>query len=292
MTRGSRSRSRSKSPLFVDDVAQSVQQSAMSPATSSIDPADVARFSAMADSWWDPKGPFAPLHRLNPTRLAFIRDQALQRFGRDGAERAPFQGLRLLDVGCGGGLLTEPMARLGFEVTGVDASAENIAIAGAHAAALGLKIDYRAGAVEDLAAAGEPSFDVILAMEVIEHVADPGAFLRDCARLLERGGLMIVATLNRTAASLALGKFAAEYVLRWVPAGTHNWRQFLKPEEIRGFLSEEALDVAGPFGMALNPLTGRWSIGTDTKINYLMTVTRPAKATAAKTRGSRAKTAA
>lgn len=243
----------------------------------------------MADAWWDPKGPFAPLHRLNPTRLGFIRDQALRRFGRDGAERTPFAGLRLLDVGCGGGLLTEPMARLGFEVIGVDASEENITVARTHAETLGLKIDYRAGTMEDLVAAGEPSFDVILAMEVIEHVADPGAFLRDCARLLERGGLMIIATLNRTAASLAFGKIAAEYVLRWVPAGTHNWRQFLKPEEIRGFLAEEALDVAGPFGMALNPLTGRWSIGSDTKINYLMTVTRAAKTAAAKTRKPRAK---
>jgi 2-polyprenyl-6-hydroxyphenyl methylase/3-demethylubiquinone-9 3-methyltransferase len=264
----------------------------MSSPASSIDPADVARFSAIAESWWDPKGPFAPLHRLNPTRLGFIRDHALRQFGRDGAERAPFQGLRLLDVGCGGGLLTEPMARLGFEVTGVDASERNIAIAQAHAAAMGLTIDYRASTVEDLAAAGEASFDVILNMEVIEHVADPRAFLRDCARLLERGGLMVVATLNRTIASLALGKIAAEYVLGWVPAGTHTWRQFLKPREIRDFLADEGLDVAGPFGMALNPLTGQWSLGSDSKINYLMTVTRPAEATAAKVRKARAKAAA
>lgn len=248
----------------------------MSEIDSSIDPADVARFSALADTWWDPKGPFAPLHRLNPARLAFIRERALAHFGRDGGKRAPFEGLRLLDVGCGGGLLTEPMARLGFSVTGVDASEENIATARAHAGDLGLAIDYRANTVESLLAAGETDFDVILNMEVIEHVADPGAFLRDCARLLARGGLMIVATLNRTAASLALGKIAAEYVLRWVPAGTHDWRKFLKPEEIRDFLAEERLEVEGPFGLTLNPLTGRWTLGDDAKINYMMTVARPA----------------
>ena len=248
----------------------------MTAVTSSIDPADVARFAALAETWWDPKGPFAPLHRLNPARLAFIRQRSLAHFHRDGAKRAPFEGLRLLDVGCGGGLLTEPMSRLGFSVTGVDASEENIATARAHGEALGLAIDYRAATVEGLLAAGEAEFDVILNMEVIEHVADPGAFLRDCARLLARGGLMIVATLNRTAASLALGKIAAEYVLRWVPAGTHDWRKFLKPDELRDFLAEERLEVEGPFGLALNPLTGRWTLGEDAKVNYMMTVARPA----------------
>jgi len=256
----------------------------MSEIASSIDPADVARFSALAETWWDPKGPFAPLHGLNPARLGFIRERALAHFARDGGKRAPFEGLRLLDVGCGGGLLTEPMSRLGFSVTGVDASEENIATARAHAGDLGLSIDYRATTVENLLASGETDFDVILNMEVIEHVADPGAFLRDCARLLARGGLMIVATLNRTAASLALGKIAAEYVLRWVPAGTHDWRKFLKPEELRDFLAEERLEVEGPFGLALNPLTGRWTLGDDAKINYMMTVARPA----AKARKARA----
>jgi len=256
----------------------------MSEIASSIDPADVARFSALAETWWDPKGPFAPLHRLNPARLAFIRERALAHFVRDGRRRAPFEGLRLLDVGCGGGLLTEPMSRLGFSVTGVDASEENVATARAHAEDLGLIIDYRAATVEALLAGGEAAFDVILNMEVIEHVADPGAFLRDCARLLARGGLMIVATLNRTAASLALGKIAAEYVLRWVPAGTHDWRKFLKPDELRDFLAEERLEVEGPFGLALNPLTGRWRLGDDVKVNYMMTVARPA----AKARKARA----
>jgi len=243
--------------------------------SSSVDPADVARFSAIAEAWWDPTGDFAPLHRLNPTRLAFIREQALARFRRDGRERTPFAGLRLLDVGCGGGLLCEPMARLGFQVVGVDASDRNIEIAKAHAARSGLAIDYRATTVEALVAEGEPGFDVILNMEVIEHVADPGAFLRDCARLLDRGGLMILATLNRTVASLALGKIGAEYLLRWIPPGTHDWRKFLKPGQIRRFLEDDRLDVEGPFGVAFDPLRGRWSVGSDSRINYMMTITRP-----------------
>ncbi|HEY2051692.1 MAG TPA: bifunctional 2-polyprenyl-6-hydroxyphenol methylase/3-demethylubiquinol 3-O-methyltransferase UbiG [Caulobacteraceae bacterium] len=245
-------------------------------APSSVDPAEVERFSAIAEAWWDPKGEFAPLHRLNPTRLAFIRETALRHLGRDGRERAPFAGLRLLDVGCGGGLLCEPMARLGFQVTGVDASERNITIAQTHAEQSGLEIDYRAATVEALVGAGEPSFDVILNMEVIEHVADPAVFLRDSVRLLENGGVMILATLNRTAASLALGKIAAEYVLRWVPAGTHDWRRFLKPKEIHEFLAGEPLDIQGPFGVALDPLSGRWSVGSDSRVNYMMTIARPA----------------
>jgi 2-polyprenyl-6-hydroxyphenyl methylase/3-demethylubiquinone-9 3-methyltransferase len=241
---------------------------------SSIDPADVARFSAIAAEWWDPKGKFAPLHRFNPVRLSFIREQALDHFAVSGGSRTPFAGLRLLDIGCGGGLLTEPMARLGFAVTGVDASERNIAVASAHASASGLAIDYRAGAVEDLPAPGEAGFDVILNMEVIEHVADPGAFLRDCVRRLNPGGLMILATLNRTLASLALAKAGAEYVLRWLPPGTHDWRKFLKPSEIRGFLAAEDVAVHGPFGVTFDPLSGRWSLGGGGQINYLMTIAK------------------
>jgi 2-polyprenyl-6-hydroxyphenyl methylase / 3-demethylubiquinone-9 3-methyltransferase len=243
---------------------------------SSIDAADVARFSAIAAEWWDPRGKFAPLHRFNPVRLGFIRDQALAHFQRDGRSRAPFTGLRLLDIGCGGGLLCEPMTRLGFSVTGVDASERNIAVATAHAAQGGLAIDYRAAAAEDLLATGETVFDVILNMEVIEHVTDPGMFLRDCARLLAPGGLMILATLNRTLASLALAKVGAEYILRWLPAGTHEWNKFLKPEEIRGFLAGEDLEVGGPFGVAFDPLSGRWSLAGDARINYMMTIAKPA----------------
>ncbi|MBW8813339.1 MAG: bifunctional 2-polyprenyl-6-hydroxyphenol methylase/3-demethylubiquinol 3-O-methyltransferase UbiG [Caulobacterales bacterium] len=245
-------------------------------AVSSIDPAEVERFSRIAAEWWDPKGKFAPLHKFNPVRLAFIRDQALYRFGRDGAQRRPFEGLRLLDIGCGGGLLSEPMTRLGFAVTGVDASERNIATAATHAAAQGLSIDYRASTAEALVEAGEPPFDVILNMEVIEHVADPGDYLRTCAGLLKPGGLMIVATLNRTLKALALAKVGAEYVLRWLPAGTHDWTKFLKPDQIRDFLAQEPVVVDGPFGVVFNPLTGRWTESTDTDVNYMMTVVRDA----------------
>ncbi len=224
-------------------------------AKSSIDPAEVERFSRIAAEWWDPKGKFAPLHKFNPVRLAFIRDQALHRFGRDPKARRPFEGLRLLDIGCGGGLLCEPMSRLGFQVVGVDASERNIGTASAHAAEQGLAIDYRASTAEALVEAGEPAFDLILNMEVIEHVADPGEFLRSCAQLLAPGGLMIVATLNRTLKAFALAKVGAEYVLRWLPAGTHDWSKFLKPEELRGFLAQAPLTVDGPYGVVFDPLS-------------------------------------
>ena len=247
-----------------------------SASASSIDPKEVEQFSRIAAEWWDPKGKFAPLHKFNPVRLAFIREQALARFGRDPKAIRPFEGLRLLDIGCGGGLLCEPMSRLGFSVTGVDASERNIGTASTHAAEQGLSIDYRASTAEDLLAAGEAPFDLVLNMEVIEHVADPGAYLRDCARLVAPGGLMIVATLNRTLRALALAKVGAEYVLRWVPAGTHDWRKFLKPDELRGFLDGEPVAVQGPFGVAYDPLSGRWGRSSDCDINYMMTVTRDA----------------
>lgn len=240
----------------------------------SIDPADVARFSAQAAEWWDARGPFAPLHRFNPARLAFVRDRAGERFGRDIRSREPFAGLSLLDVGCGGGLIAEPMRRLGFAVTAIDASSENIGTARIHAEQQGLDIGYRAATVEQLEAEGAGPFDVVLTMEVIEHVADPEAFVRACARLVKPGGLMVVATLNRTLKSLALGKVAAEYLLRWVPAGTHDWNQFLKPDEIRLMLSEEPVAVSGPYGLVYNPLTDRWSESDDAGINYMMVATR------------------
>ncbi len=242
-------------------------------APSSIDRADVARFSAMATQWWDPKGEFAPLHRFNPVRLGFIRETALKRFGRDGAKRRPFEGLRLLDIGCGGGLLCEPMARLGFTVTGMDASQATIGAAAAHATEQGLTIDYRLGTAEELRNTMAKQFDLILNMEVIEHVNDPGVFLQDCAALLAPGGMMIVATLNRTLKALAFGKIGAEYVLRWIAPGTHDWRKFLKPTELRGFLSGLNYAVDGPFGVTYNPLAGRWSRSADTNVNYMMKVT-------------------
>ncbi|MEI9965242.1 MAG: bifunctional 2-polyprenyl-6-hydroxyphenol methylase/3-demethylubiquinol 3-O-methyltransferase UbiG [Caulobacteraceae bacterium] len=240
----------------------------------SVDVAEVERFSRMADDWWNPRGKFAPLHRFNPIRLGFIRDQALARFGRDAGARRPFEGLRLLDIGCGGGLLCEPMARLGFEVTGVDAAERNIGAAKAHAAAQDLPINYLCSTVETLDEEGSEPFDLILNMEVVEHVADPAAFMRDAARLIAPGGMMIVATLNRTAKAMALAVIAAEHVLRWLPVGTHDWKKFLKPDEIRGFLAGEGVQVEGPFGVAFSPLTGRWSLSGDTEVNYMMTVAR------------------
>ncbi|MES2035889.1 MAG: bifunctional 2-polyprenyl-6-hydroxyphenol methylase/3-demethylubiquinol 3-O-methyltransferase UbiG [Pseudomonadota bacterium] len=248
------------------------------PLTHSIDPADVERFSRIAAEWWDPHGKFAPLHKFNPSRLTFVRDQAAARFGRDIKVRRPFEGLTLLDIGCGGGLLSEPMSRLGFSVLGADASERNIGTASAHAAEQGLDIAYRAVTAEQLLAEGAGPFDVVLNMEVIEHVADPGEFLRTTAKLLKPGGLMVVATLNRTLKALALAKIGAEYVLRWVPAGTHDWKQFLTPDELRSFLEGHPFDIEGPFGVSYNPLTGRWNPSADSDVNYMMTVTRPAKA--------------
>ena len=239
---------------------------------SSIDPDEVARFSALADRWWDAAGPFAPLHRFNPVRLGFIRDRAAQHFDRDIRAARPFQGLKLLDIGCGGGLLSEPMTRLGFDVTGVDASERNIGAAQAHAEAQGLRIDYRASTAESLLLEAR-RFDVVLNMEVIEHVADPKAYLIDTARLMAPGGMMIVATLNRTLASLALAKVGAEYILRWVPAGTHDWNKFLTPEELRAFAQDEPFVVEGPFGVQYNPLSGVWRESPDASINYMMIVT-------------------
>jgi 2-polyprenyl-6-hydroxyphenyl methylase/3-demethylubiquinone-9 3-methyltransferase len=240
--------------------------------TTSIDAADVARFSAIAAEWWDPRGNFAPLHALNPTRLAFIRERALARFGRDGRDRTPFTGLRMLDIGCGGGLLCEPLARLGFAVIGLDASERNIAVARVHAEEQGLEIDYRVGAVEALLLANEKPVDLVVNMEVVEHVVEPGAFLRDSTRLLAPGGLMVLATLNRTLKSLSLAKIAAEHVLRWLPPGTHDWRKFVRPDEVRRYLAKEGLKIEGPSGMSFNPLTARWSISSDASINYLMTI--------------------
>src|SRR5580658_1971085 len=240
---------------------------------SSVDAGEVDKFSAIAAEWWDPRGKFAPLHRFNPARLVFIRQRALARFGRDPKARRPFEGLTLLDIGCGGGLLSEPMARLGFAVTGVDASEENVGVARRHAGEFGLSIDYRAATAEALLADAAGPFDLVLNMEVIEHVADPGAYLRDTARLVAPGGLMILATLNRTLKALALAKLGAEYVLRWVPAGTHDWRRFLTPDEVRGFLVGEPYEVEGPFGLTFDPLSGRWSQSADADVNYLMTVT-------------------
>jgi 2-polyprenyl-6-hydroxyphenyl methylase/3-demethylubiquinone-9 3-methyltransferase len=196
------------------------------------------------------------------------------RFAWNSVASAPFRGLRALDVGCGGGLICEPLARLGFTVTGLDASARNISFASVHAAAMGLDIDYRIGTAEELLAAAEPPFDLVVSMEVVEHVIDPGEFLRDCADLTAPGGLMIVATLNRTLRSLALGKVAAEHLLRWLPAGTHDWRKFVRPDEMRAYLANAGMHIEGPFGAKFDPFSGRWSISQDVSINYFMSLSR------------------
>jgi 2-polyprenyl-6-hydroxyphenyl methylase/3-demethylubiquinone-9 3-methyltransferase len=240
----------------------------------SIDPGEIAKFSAMAAEWWDPTGKFAPLHKFNPVRLGFIRGTASAHFGRDPKSLKPFQGLTLLDIGCGGGLLSEPMARLGFAVAGVDASEKNIKTARAHADTSGLPVDYRATTAETLAAEGL-CFDVILNMEVIEHVADLPAFLGACATLLKPGGLMVLATLNKTLKSLALAKIGAEYVLGWLPRGTHDWSRFLPPATVEKLLEEAGLKPFKRQGVSFNPLNWCWSLSPDTDVNYMLLCTRP-----------------
>jgi 2-polyprenyl-6-hydroxyphenyl methylase / 3-demethylubiquinone-9 3-methyltransferase len=244
------------------------------PATS-IDPDEVARFAAMAEAWWDPNGKFRPLHKFNPTRLEYIRDHLAAHFGRDITGRKPFDGLRLIDIGCGGGLVAEPMTRLGFMVTGVDATERNIGVASAHAADQDLAIDYRFAAAEDLVAAGE-RFDVVLALEVIEHVADPADFLVSVGRLVKPGGAVVVATLNRTAKSFGLAIVGAEYLLGWVPRGTHTWSKFLKPSEVAGGLRRAGLVLEDLTGVSYSPVADKWSLGRDTSVNYLMVATKPA----------------
>ena len=241
----------------------------------SIDPSEVAKFTAMAAEWWDPKGKFKPLHKFNPVRLGFIRDTVEAHFGLDSSAKRPFEGLRFLDIGCGGGLVSEPMTRLGAAVTAVDASEANIKTAMTHAEQGGLSIDFRAGTVEDLIAAEEAPFDVVLNLEVVEHVADPEQFLVDCAGLVKPGGLMIVATLNRTAKAFALAIVGAEYVLGWLPKGTHEFEKFLRPGEIEAPLTRAGLDVDAPQGVSFNPIADQWRLSNDTKVNYMMVSRRP-----------------
>ena len=244
-------------------------QAASSAPSWSIDPADVARFSAIAAEWWDPKGKFAPLHVFNPCRLAFIREEALARFGRDGTLRQPFEGLSLLDIGCGGGLLSEPVARMGATVVGVDAAERNIRTAAAHAAETGTPVDYRATTAEALAATGE-RFDAVLAMEVIEHVADVPLFVKSCAELTAPGGALFLATLNRTPKSFALAIVGAEYILRWLPRGTHNWRQFLRPGELAAAVRAEGMAIRDLTGITYNPLSDEFRLNPrDLDVNYM-----------------------
>jgi len=235
----------------------------------SVDPVEIAKFSAMAEEWWDPAGKFRPLHKFNPTRLAFVRDRIAEHLARDPLAERPLAGLSLLDIGCGGGLLAEPLSRLGAEVTGIDASERNIKVAALHAAESGLTIDYRHAAAEDLAGAGA-RFDVVLNMEVVEHVADLGAFLTASTALVKPGGAMVVATLNRTPKAFLLGILGAEYLLRWLPPGTHDWRRFVRPSELARELAAGGLTVTEIAGMAYNPLTDDWRLARDTAVNYMV----------------------
>jgi 2-polyprenyl-6-hydroxyphenyl methylase/3-demethylubiquinone-9 3-methyltransferase len=243
-----------------------------------VDASEVEKFSKIADEWWDPFGKFAPLHKFNPVRLAYIRDAVCAHFGRDRRAPAPLAGLRLLDIGCGGGLVAEPMRRLGADVTAIDAAERNIKTAIVHAKDAGLDIDYRTATVEDLTAEREPSFDIVLNLEVVEHVADPETFLRLSSSLVRPGGLMIVATINRTLKALALAKVGAEYLLRWLPRGTHDPAKFLKPQELAAALSAAGMTVTTAAGVAYNPLMDMWKIVDNTDVNYLMTAIRPGNA--------------
>jgi 2-polyprenyl-6-hydroxyphenyl methylase/3-demethylubiquinone-9 3-methyltransferase len=245
----------------------------------SVDPAEVAKFSAIAAEWWDPAGKFASLHKFNPVRLAFIRAEAAAHFGRDARSLRPFEGLSLLDIGCGGGLLSEPMARLGFAVTGADASDRNIGTARAHAAQSGLLegkmgIDYRATTAEALVAEGR-SFDVVLNMEVVEHVADVSAYLNACTALVKPGGITVVATLNKTLKSLVLAKIGAEYVLGWLPRGTHDWNRFIPPAELKAALEESGLTILKTQGVSFDPLGWDWKLSNDVDVNYMVVATKP-----------------
>lgn len=247
----------------------------MTQTAASIDPAEIARFSALAAEWWDPQGKFRPLHKFNPVRLGFLRDRIATHFGRDAASDPPLKGLRLLDIGCGGGLVSEPMARLGAAVTGADAGERNIGIARQHAGEAGVEIDYRCTSAEDLAAAGE-QFDVVLALEIVEHVADLDGFLAACGQMVKPGGLLIAATLNRTPKSFALGIVAAEYILRWVPRGTHDWKKFLKPHELAAGLRRGGLALKDVVGVSYDPFADRWRISRDTDVNYMLVAVKDA----------------
>lgn len=239
----------------------------------SIDADEIAKFERMAATWWDPTGPFRPLHLFNPVRLGVIRRNLCRHFARDAKSLQPLVGLTALDIGCGGGLVAEPLARLGAAVTGIDASEKNTRIAAAHARTSGLAIDYRPGTAEAEAQAGR-TYDIVLNLEVVEHVADPAAFLAVSAGLLRPGGLMVVATLNKTLRSLALAKIGAEHVLRWLPPGTHDWRKFLSPAFVRDALVEAGLEVAPPVGFTFDPLRWAWRESGDVAVNYMLIGTR------------------
>lgn len=237
--------------------------------TKTLDEGEVAQFDAIADEWWDPTGKFAPLHKLGPARLTFLRDALCDHFKRDASTGAPLAGLRIVDVGCGGGLISEPLARLGADVVGLDPSGEGIESAKAHAAAMDLEIDYRVSRIEDLVEAGE-RFDAVVCLEVIEHVPDQAGFVKALTGVLPPSGLLVMSTLNRNLKSYALAIVAAERILGWVPAGTHDWDKFVTPDELDEMMVAAALRVRDVRGLVYNPLRDTWSLSDDTDVNYMM----------------------
>lgn len=247
----------------------------MSEQATTIDDAEVARFSAIAAEWWSPTGKFRPLHKFNPVRLAYIKERVCQHFNIDPSKPKPFEGLRILDIGCGGGLLCEPMARLGAEIVGADASETNIEVAKIHAEQTNVTVDYRATTSEDLAAAGE-KFDIILNMEVVEHVADVDLFMASCCEMVKPGGLMFMATINRTAKARMLAIFMAEKVLRWLPVGTHEFEKLVKPDELEAAFTKGGLSLLDESGVTYNPILDRWSKSKDMDVNYMVLATKPA----------------
>ena len=247
----------------------------MQTAQTTVDPSEVAKFEAMAAEWWDPNGKFKPLHLMNPCRLDYITQQIAGEFDRDLADERPFDGLRLLDIGCGGGLLSEPMARLGATVVGADAAAGNIPVAQVHAEHSGLDIDYRNITAEEMAANGE-QFDVVLNMEVVEHVADPLAYLTACKDLLKPGGLMLCSTINRNPKSFAMAIVGAEFIMRWLPKGTHEWNKFITPQELYALIRDAQLDPVDRKGFVFNPISWKWSISErDLSVNYVTASLKP-----------------
>lgn len=240
-----------------------------------VDPAEVAKFEAMAAEWWDLNGKFKPLHMMNPVRLGYITQQIAAEYGRDLDDRKPFEGLRILDIGCGGGLLCEPMARLGATIVGVDAAERNIPVAKTHAEQSGLDIDYRHTTAEAMAEAGE-QFDIVLNMEVVEHVADPLAYLTACQQLLKSGGLHICSTINRNPKSFAVAILGAEWVMRWLPKGTHEWHKFITPDELYDLIRKAGLDPVDRKGFVFNPVLWTWSVSDkDLSVNYVTAAIKP-----------------
>jgi 2-polyprenyl-6-hydroxyphenyl methylase / 3-demethylubiquinone-9 3-methyltransferase len=234
-----------------------------------VDQKEVDNFSKMASQWWDPDGKFKPLHRFNPVRLDYILHKLCVKFDRDKNSAMPFKGLHVLDIGCGGGLLSEPMARLGAQVVGVDPSVRNIEVAKIHALSSGLDIDYRAQTAEDLIETGL-QFDVILNMEVVEHVSNVPLFIQNCGKLLKPNGVMFVATINRTFKARALAIFAAERILRWLPLGTHTYEKLVKPSELKDALQQTDMNVLETVGVFFNPFSSQWNLSKDTDVNYMM----------------------